>query len=224
MTLSLQPTFPVEIETRKQVLVYEAETSARRAVRKSKAFRFYVLEFKGRKQQEYDDFEPTFSSNYPGKTIEWLNTVLDASGDFELDSELTWHPARNNLLDYAFSLKRQDPQVVVPPESNALPFVPSYGYDVKLRKEVLISQAVSYLRKASATSGTKRPIDLVFRARSLAELLTMEQFWDYHYPCRQISFTEPVLNIESEWWIDSNFKWRVIGENLVEYSFAVREV
>jgi hypothetical protein len=220
----LNPTLPVEVETRKQVIVYEAQTAARRAVRKSKAFRFYPLEFRGRKQSEYDAFEPVWDVNYPGTTIEWVNATVNATGQFYFDSELTWRPAKNNLLDYAVALKRRDAQTVVTPASSVLPFVPSYGYDVKLKKEIALSDAVSYLRKVAALSGTKRPIDLVFRFRSLAQVLELEQFWDYHYPCRQISFTEPVLNIERDFWIDSNFKWRVLAKNLVDCSFAIREV
>ena len=218
------PSLPVDVETRKQVQVHQSETGARRSVRKSKAFRFYTLEFRGRQRSEYEAFEPTWTANYPGNTIEWANTVCNASGQFYFDSELTWRPARNNLIDYSVALKRRDPQAIVVPESNEMPFVPSYGYDVKLRKEVLISDAVSYLRKAAALSGTKRPIDLVFRARYKSELLTMEQFWDYHYPCRQITFTEPVLGEETDFWIDSNLRWRVRAVNLVDYSFAIREV
>src|SRR5690349_15620252 len=154
----MNPSFPVEVETRKQVLVYEAETSARRAVRKSKAFRFYTLEFQKRKQQEYDDFEPTFTAAYPDDTIEWVNSVLNASGQFYFDSPLRWNPTLNNVLSYAFSLKRRDPQTIVVPESNEVPFAPSYGYDVNLNKQVLVSDAVSYLRNSAALSGTKRPI------------------------------------------------------------------
>jgi hypothetical protein len=47
---------------------------------------------------------------------------------------------------------------------------------------------------------------------------------DWHYPGRQIAFTDPVLDVDGDFWIDSNFKWRVIRDNLVEYSFLIREV
>ena len=193
-------------------------------MRKSRAFRFYTLEFHGRKRSEYEDFEPTWAANYPGDTIEWINAVLNASGQFYFDSALRWSPARYNLLDYSFVLKRRDAQTIIVPGSNELPFAPSYSYEVNPQKEASVSDSVSYARIASDLSTTKRLFNLVFRARSLSQLLTMEQFWDYHYPCRQISFTEPVLEFEGDCWIDSNFKWRVNAANLVEYSFALREV
>jgi len=224
MSVILQPTHPVEVETRKQVLVSQSGTGARRAVRKSRAFRFYTLEFHGRKQSEYSALEPVWAANYPKSTIEWVNSVLDASGQFYFDSPLKWSPTLNNLFDYAFSLKRRDAQALVAQESNVLPFGPSYGYEVNPDKETSVSDSVSYARAAEAVSSERRLISLVFRARSLAETLLMEQFWDYYYPCSKIAFTEPVLGVDGEFWIDSNFKWRVLANHLTEYSFAVREV
>ncbi len=222
--LTVQPTLPVEIETRKQVLVYQSETGVRRAVRKSKAFRFYTLEFHGRKRDEYESFEPTWVANYPGTTIEWVNTVLNATGHFYFDSALRWSPTLHNLLDYSFILKRRDAQAVVAPVDSDLPYSPSYTYEVNPQKETKASDSVSFARISDALGDTKRLFTLGFHARSLTEVLAMEQFWDYHYPCRQISFTEPVLDFEGDCWIDSNFKWRVNAANLVEYSFAIREV
>src|ERR1051325_9988617 len=103
----MEPTFPIEVETRKQVIVGQANTGNRRAVRKSKAFRFYTLTFGGRKRSEYEAFEPTWIANYPGSTIEWVNTVANASGHFFFDSALRWSPTLSHLIDYSFVLKRR---------------------------------------------------------------------------------------------------------------------
>ncbi len=230
MPTILQPTFPVEIETGKQVLVSQTSSGARRAVRKSKAFRFYTMEHKAQQRSEYETLEPIWSANYPGQTFEWVSATLNASGQFYFDSALKWSPARTNLIDYSYVLKRRDAQVVVAPESNALPFAPNYGYDVEPQKQVSASDSVDFSRHAAALSSMRRLFALVFRNRSLAELLEMEQFWDYHYPCKQVSFTDPVidtggvLEADGDFWIDSNFKWRVVARNLVDYSFALREV
>lgn len=221
---TFQPTLPVDIETRKQVLVHQAETGARRAVRKSKAFRFYDLSFTNRKKAEYEAFETLWSDHYRVDTVEWSNTVLNASGHFYFDSALSSRRALNNLISFAVALRRRDAQSVVDPGSNVLPFTPSYGHEGNPLKEGLVSDSVGGAREQLALSGQKRIFPLVFRSRSLSQTLAMEQFWDYHYPCRPIEFTDPVLDVEGEFWIDSNFKWRVEANNLVEYAFAIREV
>ncbi len=221
---TFEPTFPVEIETRKQVVVHQADNGARRAVRKSKAFRFYDLSFSGRKKSEYEAFQSLWAANYRVSTIEWVNAVLHASGHFYFDSPINSRRARNNVIDYGVALRRRDSQVVVVPSSNVMPATPSYGYEGNPLKEGLVSDSVGGAREQLALSGQKRLFVLGFRARYLAQALVMEQFWDYHYPCRLIEFTDPVLNIEGEFWIDSNFKWRLGANNLVEYSFVIREV
>ncbi len=218
------PSLPIEVETRKQVLAMETETGVRQTITKSKAFRFYALNFAGRKRGEYEGIEPFWESVYPDLTFGWTNAVCDASGDFYVDSPLKWRPARHNLIDYSLAIKRKLPVAVVEPDSNVMPFTPSYGYEGTPTKEALVSDGIDYSRMAAALSDKRCLFSLGFRARLLAEALEMEQFWNYHYPRRQIVFTEPVLNIEFQMWIDSNFKWTVRPDRLLDYSFAVRGV
>jgi hypothetical protein len=221
---TIVPSFPVEVETRKQVFVSQSEKGVRQSLTKSKSYRFYTLPFNSRKQAEYAALEPIWAALYPELSFAWVNAVLDASGDFYFDSPLKWTPARNNLLNYSLVLKRKTPLASEEPDSSAMPFAPSYGYEGNPTREALVSDAVDYSRQAAALSAQKQLFNLVFRARSLAELLEMELFWDWHYPGRQISFTDPVLDVDGNFWIDSNFKWRVLATSLVEYSFAIREV
>lgn len=223
-TRDLLPSFPVEVETRKQVSVFQTETGVRESIMKSRSYRFYTLEFLTRKQAEYKDLEPFWAAIYPDARFAWVNVSLDASGEFYFDSALKWTPARNNLLNYSLVLKRKSPVATGDPGSNVMPFVPSYGYEGDPMRESLVSDAVDFSRQAAPLSAQKRLFNLTFQARSLAELLEMEIFWDWHYPGRQISFTDPVLGVDGDFWIDSNFKWRVLARNLVEYSFDVREV
>lgn len=221
---SIVPSYPVEIETKKNVLASQSEKGARQVGAKSRAFRFYTLPFKGRKRAEFDTFQPLWEDTYPGWTFEWTNAVFDASGEFYVDSPLTWVPARHNLLDYSLVLKQKSPIATAVPASNELPFLPSYNYDAKPMKEVVVSDAPSGSRRALELSTVLWPFNLTFRSRPLAEVLEMEQFWDYHYPGRPVSYTDPVLNISGLFWVDSNFKWSVRDLNLVDYAFALREV
>lgn len=218
------PSYPVEIETRKTVLVSQSETGARQTLVKSKSFRFYTLEFRGRKRVEFDDFQPLWEDTYPTWSFEWVNPVFDASGEFYFDSGVRVTPARMNLVSYGVVLKQRSPITTVVQASNALPFSPSYNYDGSPNKQVLVSDSPDQSRVATELSGVWWPFNLLFQSKSLAECLLMEQFWDYHYPGRQITYTDPVLGVAGNFWLDSNFKWRVRGVNLVDYSFAIREV
>jgi hypothetical protein len=221
---TIVPSFPVDFETRKQVFVQQTETGVRESITKSKSYRFYTLQFPGRPQAEYAAFEAVWRVLYPDLWFAWVHTVLNASGDFYFDSALKWTPKRNNLLDYSVVLKRKAALISVDPGSNVMPFAPSYDYEGNPTREGLVSDAIDFSRQAAPLSEQKRLFNLPFRARSLAEMLEMELFWDWHYPGRQISFTDPVLGVDGNFWIDSNFKCRVFARNLVEYSFDVREV
>jgi hypothetical protein len=220
---SLLPSYPVEIETKKTVLLSQSETGARQTLVKSKSFRFYTLQFRNRKRSEFDDFQPLWEDAYPSWTFQWENSIFDANGEFYFDSPVRWQPARMNLVSYSVALKRQAPITTVVQPSNALPSSPSYNYDGTPNKQVLISDSPDQSRVATELSSVWWPFNLLFQSRSLAECLLMEQFWDYHYPGRQITYTDPVLGVAGDFWIDSIFKWRVRGVNLVDYSFAVRE-
>lgn len=217
------PSYPIEVETRKQTQVSQSETGARECITKSRAFRFYTLAFNGRKLSEYSAIESSWASIYPD-TFNWTHAISDASGEFYFDSALKWSPSRHNVIDFSFALKPKLALSVSDPESNVLPFAPNYRYEGSPDKAIVASDGIDYSRKVMTLSDKFRPFSLVFRSRTLAELLEMEQFWAWHYPSRQISFTEPLLNIEGDFWIDSSFKWRVVRENLVDYSFAIREV
>lgn len=224
LSASIIPSHPVEIETRKEVRLSQSEPGVRQSGVKSKSFRFYTLEFRGRQRSEFGTFQPLWEETYPAWTFEWVNPVFDASGEFYVDSAVKWVPRRQNLVDYSVVLRQKLPIATSVPDSNALPYSPDYGSEGSPTKQVVVSDAPDMTRQAAELSDVMWPFNLSFRSRYLAEALAMEQFWNYHYPGRPITYTDPTLGVAGNFWIDSNFKWRVLRNNLVEYSFAIREV
>jgi hypothetical protein len=230
------PNSPVEMETRKTVVTSDSDAGLRVALRKSKAFRFATLVFNRRTLEEVQTVRAEWATLFPGLTFAWTNTDCDIDADqFYFDSPIKTQPDGLNSISYSMVLKAKLPISHAVPGSNVLPFVPTFGYEVEESKVILVSDAPSLTRKAAERAPERREFKLGFKGRQLAQLLTMEAFWDYHYPGKQITLhadlTAPnlrsgspqQLHLDGNFWITSNLKWSVYGAT-IDYSFDIKEV
>jgi hypothetical protein len=86
-----------------------------------------------------------------------------------------------------------------------------FSREPSLIRQVVALNAIGQLRTNAhhacvgwkLVSKQKRLFNLPFRGHSMAELLEIELFWDWHYPGRQISFTDPVLGVDGAFWIST---------------------
>jgi hypothetical protein len=220
----IYPSAPVEVETRKAVTVHEAPNGARYFIRRSKAFRFYTLQYNLRSLEEYNLMRVMWLNNYPRTPVLWTNTEADTGGEeFYIDAPIKSVPQAANALTYYIVLRAKTPQAIVVPDDNIVPFSPSYGYDTQDAKAVNLSDGVSFARAVASLSGKKRSFNLVFKNRQLTEFLEMEEFWDYHYPGKTVSFVDSYLGVTLNYRFTSNLKWSLKNE-FVEYSFSILEV
>ena len=218
------PNIPVEVETRKNVFITQSRTGVRRTVTKSPAVRFYTLDYKFWDQDEYETYLVDWNSFYPSTAVSWTNADLNASGDFYLDSSIK--ATVGDPEDFGFSLSLRAKVGLSPsnPGSTTITNRPNFTYEITNDKIVLISDSVGYARKARATGNMSRQYLLSFNNRTLAETLAMENFWAYHYPKTQVTFTDDTFSETLTCWLDSNFRWVVNGVNLIDYSFVITEV
>lgn len=206
------------------MLPTQSEKLSRETVTKSPPFLFYTLNFNGRKRSEYDAVQAKWESLHPEQGFLWNMPHLNASGLYFFDSDIRLVRSFNERNDFAFSLRSGEPWPIVVPGSNVLPLDPHYGSEASPTKQALVSDSAASARAAKALSAMKLPETLVFRNRYLSHLQTMINFWAYHYPRRQIVYTNPWTGSTKNYWIDSDLKGQFKGINWVDFSFAIREV
>jgi len=220
----LEPTIPVEVETRKNVFISQSRAGVRKTVIKSGGIRFYTLDFKYRNQEEYLEKLAEFETHYPGTAFSWTNADLGASGFHYFESELKAVVENPNTFSYSVDVRARDAIVPSNPGTTVFPFKPNFAYDITNVCKVLISDSIAFARVARSTSDVARQFQYTFRNRTLTELLTAENFWAFHYPVNQITFDDDTFDEEMTFFIDSNFKWTVNGVNLIDYTFVFTEV
>jgi hypothetical protein len=223
---SLVPSYPVDFEVRRKVLPSQSEKLTRESVTKSQHFLYFNLNFNARKPAEYDAVQALWDLLYPNpeQGFLWDMPHLNASGVFLFDSEIRLVRSFHQRNDFAFSIRRHNPLTIIVPGSNVLPRAPDYTTEVQPTKQVLVSDSPANSRAAEAVSETKLPLNLVFRNLYLSHVQTLIHFWAYHFPKRQIVYTDPWTGSTKNYWIDSDFKGQFKGLNWVECSFAIREV
>jgi hypothetical protein len=222
--LTINPSVPIEIETRKNVFISQSRTGVRKTVTKSGAVRYYTLNFKFRDLDEFEEKLVEWESNYPGTSFEWTESVVDASGFFYFDSEFKAVAVNPNTFDYSFSLRTRDALIPSDPGTTTFPYQPNFAYDITTVRKILVSDSISLARVARATSQTARQFQYTFKNRTLTEALAAENFWAFHYPKNRITFADSVFDETMTFWFDSNFKWTVNSINLIDYSFVFTEI
>ncbi len=220
---TIQPTIPVEVETRKNVFISQNRAGGRKTVIKSAPLRFYTLNFNTREFDEYIDYVTDWETNYPGIPISWTSPLIDASGYFYYDSEIKNTVTNPDVHTFNFTLRQETGLTPVDPETTLFPYKPNFVYDITDGMQVLINDSVGYARAASQTSDMLRQFQFTFKNRTLTETLAAENFWAFHYPKNIVTFEEETFDETISFWFDSNFKWTVNGENLIDYTFVLTE-
>jgi hypothetical protein len=222
------PSEPIDIETRKSVVISKSGNGTMVALRKSKPFRYPVLSFTNRDQSEKDDVADFWKAHYPKTSFTWGNDDAGISDQpFLFDSILRTQPAGYDLWSYFVTLKAVNP-LAYSAVGNDLPATPDWGHEVQFGKEFLASDAISQGRKAEAISLTRRGFRLGFQDRLLSEFLTIENFWAYYYPGKVLNLNADLtgngLHVDGNFKIVSNLKWSVTALVVSSCEFEIMEV
>jgi len=223
MSIVLEPTIPVEVETRKNVFISQSRTGTRQTTIKSGVFRFYTLNFNVRELDEYLTKVTEYNTYYPNTAFEWTNADLGANGFHQFTSELKATVQDPNTFSYSIEVRNRDGLIVTDPGSTTFSFKPNFAYDLTNTRKVLISESIGMAHVGRSLNGVARQFQYSFQNRSLNELLEAENFWAFHYPQNLITFADDTFDESMSFWFDSNFKWTVKGVNLIDYTFVFTE-
>lgn len=222
------PSEPIEIETRKAIVTSKSNGGIRVSLRKSKPFRFPILSFGSREQSEKDDVFEFWDAHFPKKSFLWKNDDAGISEQpFLFDSFFKAQPAYYDLWNYTFTLKSVN-SVVYSPVDPELPVTPEWGHEIQYEKEYMASDSPGQRRKSEAKSQSRRAFKLGYRDLDLSNLLTIENFWCYHFPGKIINLnldlTSNDLHLDGDFKITSNLKWSATAINIPTCEFEILEV
>lgn len=228
ITILPYPSEPVQMETKKNIVSSKSNNGTRVALRKSKPFRYPILSFNSREQDEKDDVFDFWDDHFPKTSFLWENDDLGIEEQpFLFDSILRTAPAYYDLWNYSVTLKSVNSVLYTPPVNNNLPFTTEWGHEIQYEKEYMASDAPGQRRKAEAKSGSRRAFRLSFQDRDLPEFLVIENFWCYHFPGKVINLnvdlTSNGLHLDGDFKIISNLKCTATAISL-SYEFEILEV
>ncbi|MCA1557165.1 MAG: hypothetical protein LC731_01340, partial [Acidobacteria bacterium] len=158
------------------------------------------------------------------KYIYWRDPFLDQERRFYIESFIEYARVSRGIYDYSLSLREIRPYQpgTIEAVDAAFPYLPDYGSEVQMTREVFSSDAWDWSRVASALDGTtKERVKVVFSARGVAEFLVAENFWSYFYPWGKVTFPVAAA-LAGEYYIDSELSFSYAQHNMINYEFMVR--
>lgn len=105
--------------------------------------------------------------------------------------------------------------------TGVVPFVPDWPLEPVAGKKVLLYEADDGSRQ-TRTKSRKDSFPFIRNTAKKSEHDEMKQFWEDHYPGKQVYFTVPGQS-EALWWLDSDFKSKGRLTNLWGYAFDLKK-